>query len=47
VARDGYRYFTANQLHRRAHDHGGKDLRQERQRLFPAKIGATPVLLAG
>ena len=34
VARDGYLYFTANQLHRQARYHEGKDLRQKPYVLF-------------
>jgi sugar lactone lactonase YvrE len=45
VALDGYLYFTANQLHRQARFHGGKDLRQKPYALFRLKIDAGPVLL--
>jgi len=46
VARDGHLYFTANQLHRQARYHEGKDLRQKPYVLFRVKIDAGPVLLA-
>jgi sugar lactone lactonase YvrE len=39
---DGYLYFTANQLHRQAMFHGGKDLRQKPYSLFRVKIDAAP-----
>jgi sugar lactone lactonase YvrE len=45
VATDGYLYFTANQLHRQARYHEGKDLRQKPYTLFRVKIDAQPVLL--
>jgi sugar lactone lactonase YvrE len=45
VARDGYLYFTANQLHRMARFHDGKDLRQKPYSLFRIRIDAGPVLL--
>jgi sugar lactone lactonase YvrE len=45
VAMDGHLYFTANQLHRQALFHGGKDLRQKPYVLFRLKIDAGPVLL--
>jgi sugar lactone lactonase YvrE len=45
VARDGYLYFTANQLHRQARFHKGKDLRQKPYSLFRTRIDAGPVLL--
>jgi hypothetical protein len=44
-AADGYLYFTANQLHRQAQFHGGKDLRQRPYALFRVKVDADPVLL--
>ena len=40
VARDGYLYFTANQLHRQARYHEGKDLRQKPYVLFRVRIDA-------
>ena len=46
VARDGHLYFTANQLHRQARYHVGKDLRQRPYALFRIKIDAGPVRLA-
>jgi len=45
VAGDGYLYFTANQLHRQADYHNGKDLRVKPYSLFRVKIDGTPVLL--
>jgi len=45
VARDGHLYFTANQLHRQARYHGGKDLRQKPYALFRVRIDAGPVRL--
>jgi sugar lactone lactonase YvrE len=45
VARDGHLYFTANQLHRQARYHEGKDLRQRPYVLFRVKIDAGPVRL--
>ena len=45
VARDGHLYFTANQLHRQARYHEGKDLRQQPYVLFRVKIDAGPVRL--
>lgn len=45
VARDGYLYFTANQLHRQPRYHEGKDLRQKPYSLFRTRINANPVLL--
>jgi sugar lactone lactonase YvrE len=45
VATDGYLYFTANQLHRQAQFHEGRDLRQKPYSLFRVKIDAGPVLL--
>ena len=45
VARDGHLYFTANQLHRQARYHEGKDLRQKPYVLFRVKIDAGPVRL--
>src|SRR4051794_36948112 len=45
VARDGHLYFTANQLHRQARYHEGKDLRQGPYVLFRVKIDAGPVRL--
>jgi sugar lactone lactonase YvrE len=45
VAADGYLYFTANQLHRQAQFHEGKDLREKPYMLFRVRIDAKPVLL--
>ncbi len=45
LAADGYLYFTANQLHRQAQFHGGKDLRRKPYALFRVKVDAGPVLL--
>jgi sugar lactone lactonase YvrE len=45
VASDGYLYFTANQLHRQARYHNGKDLRQKPYSLFRVRIAAQPVVL--
>jgi sugar lactone lactonase YvrE len=45
VAADGYLYFTANQLHRQAQFHEGKDLRVKPYSLFRIKIDAGPVRL--
>lgn len=45
VARDGYLYLTANQLHRQADYQGGVDLRQKPYSLFRTAIDAGPVLL--
>ncbi len=47
VARDGYLYFTANQLHRQKLFHHGEDLRRKPYVLFRVKIDAGPVLLGG
>jgi sugar lactone lactonase YvrE len=45
LATDGYLYFTANQLHRQAIFHGGKDLREKPYMLFRIKVDKKPVLL--
>lgn len=45
VGTDGYLYFTANQLHRQAGFHGGKDLRKQPYELLRVRIDAGPVLL--
>jgi sugar lactone lactonase YvrE len=45
LAADGYLYFTANQLHRQAQFHEGKDLREKPYLLFRVKVDAGPVLL--
>lgn len=45
IAADGYLYVTANQLHRQARYHRGKDLRRKPYSLFRIKLDATPVLL--
>ena len=46
VARDGFLYFTANQLHRQARYNEGKDLRQKPYALFRVRIDGGPVRLA-
>jgi sugar lactone lactonase YvrE len=45
VAKDGYLYVTANQLHRQARYQKGKDLRRKPYTLFRIHINASPVLL--
>ena len=45
ISRDGYLYFTANQLHRQKNFNNGKDLRQKPYSIFRVKIDAGPVLL--
>ncbi len=45
VAKDGYLYVTANQLHRSARFHYGRDLRRKPYTLFRVRIDAPPVLL--
>ena len=45
VARDGYLYFTANQLHRQARYNEGNDLRQKPYVLFRVRIDGGPVRL--
>ena len=45
VASDGYLYFTANQLHRQARYHEGKDLRQKPYSLFRTRINGQPITL--
>lgn len=45
VARDGYLYVTANQLHRQKKYQQGQDLRQKPYSLFRVRIDAQPVLL--
>lgn len=45
VARDGYLYFTANQLHRQPQFHEGRDLRENPYSVFRTRINANPVLL--
>lgn len=45
LARNGYLYFTANQLHRQAQYQNGKDLRQKPYSLFRLRVNAKPVLL--
>jgi sugar lactone lactonase YvrE len=42
---DGYLYVTANQLHRQARYHGGRDLRRKPYALFRIHLGSQPVLL--
>jgi sugar lactone lactonase YvrE len=45
LAADGYLYVTANQLHRQARFHNGRDLRRKPYTLFRIRIDAKPVLL--
>lgn len=45
VAADGYLYVTANQLHRQARYHDGRDLRRKPYTLFRTRIGSGPVEL--
>lgn len=45
LATDGYLYFTANQLHRQAQYHRGRDLRQKPYCLFRLRVDAAPVQL--
>jgi sugar lactone lactonase YvrE len=45
LAVDGYLYVTANQLHRQARYHRGRDLRRKPYTLFRIRIDAQPVLL--
>ena len=45
LATDGYLYVTANQLHRQARFHKGKDLRRKPYSLFRIRIDTQPVLL--
>ncbi|EEF59544.1 L-dopachrome tautomerase-related protein [Pedosphaera parvula] len=45
VATDGYIYVTANQFHRQARFHHGKDLRRKPYTLFRVAIGTQPILL--
>ena len=45
LASDGYLYFTANQLHRQARFHNGRDMRRKPYTLFRIKVNAKPVLL--
>jgi sugar lactone lactonase YvrE len=45
LATDGYLYVTANQLHRQARFHKGKDLRHKPYSLFRVRVDAQPVLL--
>jgi sugar lactone lactonase YvrE len=45
LAKDGYLYVTANQLHRQKQFHEEKDLRQKPYVLFRLKVDAGPVLL--
>jgi sugar lactone lactonase YvrE len=46
LATDGYLYVTANQLHRQARYHNGRDLRRKPYTLFRVRIDAQPVLLS-
>jgi sugar lactone lactonase YvrE len=43
LARDGYLYFTANQLHRQPAFQEGKDLREKPYSLFRVRVDAQPV----
>jgi sugar lactone lactonase YvrE len=45
LARDGYLYVTANQLHRQARYQKGHDLRRKPYTLFRTRVGEHPVLL--
>jgi sugar lactone lactonase YvrE len=45
LSTDGYLYITANQLHRQAKFHEGKDQRQKPYFLFRVKVDGTPVAL--
>jgi sugar lactone lactonase YvrE len=45
LARNGYLYFIANQLHRQPNYNYGKDLRQKPYSLFRVKVNASPVQL--
>jgi sugar lactone lactonase YvrE len=45
LATDGYLYVTANQLHRQARFHKGRDLRRRPYTLFRVRVDARPVLL--
>jgi sugar lactone lactonase YvrE len=45
LATDGYLYVTANQLHRQARFHKGKDLRRKPYSLFRIRVDAQPALL--
>src|SRR5918995_3594533 len=45
LASDGYLYITANQLHRQARYHNGRDMRRKPYTLFRIKVNVKPVLL--
>jgi len=45
LAKDGYLYFTANQIHRQAVHTGTKDLREKPYVVFRIKVDADPVSL--
>ena len=45
LASDGYLYVTANQLHRQARFHNGRDMRKKPYTLFRIKVNSKPVLL--
>lgn len=45
VTTDGYLYVPANQLHRQARYHQGRDLRYKPYTVFRIRIDAQPVLL--
>jgi sugar lactone lactonase YvrE len=43
LASDGYLYVTANQLHRQARYHNGRDMRRKPYTLFRVRVNAKPV----
>lgn len=45
LAADGYLYLTANQLHRQARFHEGKELREKPYALFRIRVDGKPVEL--
>ncbi|HZC88414.1 MAG TPA: L-dopachrome tautomerase-related protein [Nitrososphaera sp.] len=45
LASDGHLYVTANQLHRQARFHNGRDLRHKPYMLFRIRVDAQPVML--
>jgi sugar lactone lactonase YvrE len=45
LANDGYLYITANQLHRQARFHNGRDMRRKPYTVFRVKVNTKPVLL--
>lgn len=46
LATNGYLYVIANQLHRQARYHNGRDLRRKPYTLFRVRVDAQPVLLS-